>query len=762
MGALLICVTVLLCGREGAALSGGPSSLFAQWTAPVLEHWHRDAFLAARRLPLWFSPPAAGLPFLAAAPDGGAALHPLVALLPPRWCTPDAVLRVVSLAHFFVALLGAYLWCRRPFTPRIVALLGGVLYAGSPLVTGLAAAGGIGLSSIAASLPWLALAVERMRRTQSLSGTALLILLAVGYFVALVAGWGGLGALAALCLPLAAASSRARWSPPAMRPLLVPLLACVGVGAAVGFPRLEFLLASASVPTSAVPVLALDPAGLLLPRWSATAPTPLLAPYFSLLALVLIPELVCQPRQHFALLARCLIMLAVAGLVGAAFLFVLDGARWQRAAMEGVVLGALAAGLLLSRATAYVLFEHLRRRSHELIILARFLLAAAALFMLAALAYRLIGPRSESSTFTAGGHASYIAPDRIPSPQVTPSTETRALPVRPERARTAHLVQQALLAALLSLVLLAAHRHIPLKVSLAVIVAIALIDLRFAASRSGLPLAPLGPPVPAGIAKSLSSEPADRLLLMSSDQATKAFVVAGLGQSVFNHFPDRLPEPLASAAASLPLLNPAAAARISPTSQWIYLAASGVRWVLYDATQQRDEPPTSPVLQEGAFRLFSLSPKPLRVQTWQRFTRVLNSQQAVNLTLTREWAGDELYLEGISASEGLPTAMRGGLGSARLDWDFGPDLAATVAVPTTSTVAFADMYYPGWTAWAGESEVPILRANGWMRAVMVPPGQSSLRMVYQPASFRFGAFVALISGMAGMIALLSPVRMRRR
>jgi len=184
--------------------------------------------------------------------------------------------------------------------------------------------------------------------------------------------------------------------------------------------------------------------------------------------------------------------------------------------------------------------------------------------------------------------------------------------------------------------------------------------------------------------------------------------------------------------------------------------------VLCDATQQRDGPPSSPVLQEGGFRLFSLSPKSLRVQTWQRFTRVLNSQQAVNLTLTREWAGDELYLEGISATEGPPAAMRGGLGSARLDWDFGPDLAATVAVPTTSTVAFADMYYPGWTAWVGESEVPILRANGWMRAVMVPPGQSSLRMVYQPASFRLGAFVALISSMAGMMTLLSPVRMRRR
>jgi hypothetical protein len=57
----------------------------------------------------------------------------------------------------------------------------------------------------------------------------------------------------------------------------------------------------------------------------------------------------------------------------------------------------------------------------------------------------------------------------------------------------------------------------------------------------------------------------------------------------------------------------------------------------------------------------------------------------------------------------------------------------------------SDQYYPGWRAFVGGREVPIIRADYNFRAVPVPGGKSVVRLVFIPVAFRTGLFASLAS-----------------
>lgn len=65
--------------------------------------------------------------------------------------------------------------------------------------------------------------------------------------------------------------------------------------------------------------------------------------------------------------------------------------------------------------------------------------------------------------------------------------------------------------------------------------------------------------------------------------------------------------------------------------------------------------------------------------------------------------------------------------------------------PGAGWLVLADPAYPGWRAFAGDRELPILRANGVLRAVMPPEDASEVRFAYLPASFRVGMFATLLA-----------------
>jgi hypothetical protein len=68
----------------------------------------------------------------------------------------------------------------------------------------------------------------------------------------------------------------------------------------------------------------------------------------------------------------------------------------------------------------------------------------------------------------------------------------------------------------------------------------------------------------------------------------------------------------------------------------------------------------------------------------------------------------------------------------------------------------AEAWYPGWRALVNGEPAACLRANGWMRGVMVPPGRSRIALTFASTWLATGALVSLLS-----LALLAA-RLRSR
>ena len=69
-----------------------------------------------------------------------------------------------------------------------------------------------------------------------------------------------------------------------------------------------------------------------------------------------------------------------------------------------------------------------------------------------------------------------------------------------------------------------------------------------------------------------------------------------------------------------------------------------------------------------------------------------------------------------------------------------------------------DAFYAGWTASVDGNPVPILPANGAVRAVPLPPGPHQVVFTYRTPGLAAGAWVSLGTG----LALFAAERMARR
>ena len=83
---------------------------------------------------------------------------------------------------------------------------------------------------------------------------------------------------------------------------------------------------------------------------------------------------------------------------------------------------------------------------------------------------------------------------------------------------------------------------------------------------------------------------------------------------------------------------------------------------------------------------------------------------------------------------------------------------AGVGVKTQSSgpavLVVSQTYYPGWKATLDGTPAELLRVDGTLTGVAVPAGAHEVRMVFQPASFRTGLAVSLIS-MGILLALIA-------
>jgi hypothetical protein len=80
--------------------------------------------------------------------------------------------------------------------------------------------------------------------------------------------------------------------------------------------------------------------------------------------------------------------------------------------------------------------------------------------------------------------------------------------------------------------------------------------------------------------------------------------------------------------------------------------------------------------------------------------------------------------------------------------EYGRDeIAARIDIPgrDPGVLVFSETWYPAWKAFLNGARVPVLRACGALRAIAIPSGRHSVRMIYDSLSFKIGLWVSAAS-----------------
>jgi hypothetical protein len=92
-----------------------------------------------------------------------------------------------------------------------------------------------------------------------------------------------------------------------------------------------------------------------------------------------------------------------------------------------------------------------------------------------------------------------------------------------------------------------------------------------------------------------------------------------------------------------------------------------------------------------------------------------------------------------------------------------PEALTVIAnTPVPAVLSLAHVDYPGWYATVNGEPVEILRAYGGLSAVVVPSGESTIELVFNPLTYRVGAILSLVtwSGLAILAVFLLIRRVR--
>jgi hypothetical protein len=82
------------------------------------------------------------------------------------------------------------------------------------------------------------------------------------------------------------------------------------------------------------------------------------------------------------------------------------------------------------------------------------------------------------------------------------------------------------------------------------------------------------------------------------------------------------------------------------------------------------------------------------------------------------------------------------------------ELEFTSQSKTPQLAVFSEIYYPkGWKMFIDDQEVPYIKANYLLRAVYVPAGKHSIKMIFAPEVIAKGKVISMIS--FGLFLLLS-------
>jgi hypothetical protein len=81
-----------------------------------------------------------------------------------------------------------------------------------------------------------------------------------------------------------------------------------------------------------------------------------------------------------------------------------------------------------------------------------------------------------------------------------------------------------------------------------------------------------------------------------------------------------------------------------------------------------------------------------------------------------------------------------------------------VETKENALLVLAEAWYPGWKAKVGETVVPAIAANGWMRAFPVPPGTHRIEIFFSQDYLLLGGMITVLSAVLLAMALWQKPR----
>ena len=117
--------------------------------------------------------------------------------------------------------------------------------------------------------------------------------------------------------------------------------------------------------------------------------------------------------------------------------------------------------------------------------------------------------------------------------------------------------------------------------------------------------------------------------------------------------------------------------------------------------------------------------------------------------------GREAVIFDAQAAEGTAAEYPGAAEGRIVLKEYSPNrLSYDVSAAARGLAVFSEIYYPaGWKAYIDGEEVPVLRADYTLRALLIDEGDYEVEFVYDPGSFTLGKNISLASSLAIILAL---------